>query len=156
MTTNTTVAPSAEAEATLALAHRFLEAVNTRDGEALLETMSEGSRYELRVSPTPVMSGHDGISLALEALDATWQDYDFVTNDIYADGALFVAEWTMTGSLAVPMQVGDRVAVPNGREITFDGVDICPVADGKITAKISYIDATAWYDHLAFEGDAEA
>ena len=62
----------------------------------------------------------------------------------------------MTGTLAQPMPVGSRTAVPDGRKISFDGVDICPVADGKVTAKISYIDATAWYEQLTFEGAESA
>ena len=61
----TTTAPTAEAEATLALADKFLDAVNTRNEEALIETMAEDCRYELRVAPTPVVSGHDGIRIAL-------------------------------------------------------------------------------------------
>lgn len=150
MTTKSAI-PAADAQATLALAHRFLEAINTRNADALVETMAEDATYELRVAPTPVVSGHDGIRLALQALDATWRDYNFVTDDLYADGALFVAEWTMTGTLAQPLPVGTRTATPDGRAITFKGVDICPVAEGKIKAKISYVDATAWYDQLSFE-----
>jgi hypothetical protein len=46
--------------------------------------------------------------------------------------------------------VGNRVAIPNGRRISFDGIDICPVVDGEITSKNSYIDATAWYEGLMF------
>ena len=147
----TTAAPTAEAEATLALAHKFLDAINTRNEEALIETMAEDSRYELRVAPTPVLSGHDGIRLALAALAATWPDYNFVTDDLYVDGALFVAEWTMTGTLGQRLPIGTRTAVPDGRKITFKGCDICPVADGKVKAKISYVDATAWYEQLSFE-----
>ena len=147
----TTTAPTAEAEATLALAHKFLEAVNTRNADALIETMAEDATYELRVAPTPAVSGHDGIRFALHALDATWRDYNFVTDDLYVDGGLFVAEWTMTGTLAQPIPVGNRTAVPDGRTVTFKGCDICPVADGKIKAKISYVDATAWYDQFTFE-----
>ena len=149
-------ATKTDAEATLALAHRFLEAINTRNADALIETVSDDCKYELRVAPTPVMSGHEGIRLALQALDATWEGYDFVTHDVYVDGALFVAEWTMTGTLAQPIPVGGRIAVPDGRKIAFDGVDICPVASGKVTAKISYIDATAWYEQLTFEGAESA
>ena len=99
------------------------------------------------------MRGHEGIRQALAALDATWPDYDFVTHAIHADATLFVAEWTMTGTLAQPLPIGTRIAVPDGRTITFDGVDICPVADGKVTAKISYVDATAWYEQLSFEAN---
>lgn len=149
--TATVTAPTAEAEATLALAHRFLEAINTRNEAALIETVAEDATYELRVAPTPTVGGHDGFRLALAALDATWRDYNFVTDSLYVDGALFVAEWTMTGTLAQPLPIGTRTAVPDGRPITFKGCDICPVANGKVTAKISYVDATAWYEQLTFQ-----
>lgn len=147
----TITAPNAEAEATLALAHKFLEAINTRNVDALIETVSEDATYELRVAPTPTVGGHDGFRLALAALDATWRDYNFVTDALYVDGAQFVAEWTMTGTLAQPLPLGTRTAIPDGRPISFRGCDICPVANGKVTAKISYVDATAWYDQLTFQ-----
>jgi ketosteroid isomerase-like protein len=150
----TTTAPTAEAGATLALAHKFLDAINTRNVDALLETVSEDATYELRVAPTPTVGGHDGFRLALAALDATWRHYNFVTDALYVDGAQFVAEWTMTGTLAQRMPVGTRTAVPDGRVITFKGCDICPVANGKVTAKISYVDATAWYELLTFEAES--
>jgi steroid delta-isomerase-like uncharacterized protein len=151
MTTNITVASNPGAEATLALARRFLDAVNTRNADALVQTVAADALYELHVAPTPVVRGHEGFRLALAALDATWSGYDFVVNTLFVDTNLFVAEWTMTGTLNRHLRMGNRVAIPDGRVVRFDGVDICPVADGKITAKISYVDATAWYDQLTFE-----
>ena len=151
--TAVTTAPNAEAEATLALAHRFLEAINTKDGEAFLETVAEDAVYHLHAAPDTIARGREQLAGALGGLVANWPDYDFTTNAIYADATLFTAEWTMTGTLGQPMQVGSRTAVPDGRSISFDGVDICTVADGKVTAKISYIDATAWYEQLTFEGE---
>lgn len=152
MTAKIIVAPGAEA--TLALAQRFLHAINTRNAVALLETMAQDVVYDLRVAPATPVRGLASIGEALAALAATWPDYDFVVHTIRADATLFVADWTMTGTLAQPLPIGNRTAVPDGRSISFDGVDICPVTGGKVTAKISYIDATAWYDKLTFAPNA--
>ncbi len=88
---------------------------------------------------------------ALAGLVATWPDYDFTVNALYADANLFTAEWTMTGTLGQNFPVGNRIAVPDGRQISFEGVDICPVVDGKVTVKSSYVDAIAWYEQLTFQ-----
>ena len=57
MTTKVTVAPNAGAETTLALARRFLNAVNTRNADALIETMAEDAVYELHAAPTRPCAG---------------------------------------------------------------------------------------------------
>ncbi len=151
MTAHVTLAPNAGAEATLALARRFLNAVNTRNADALIETMAEDAVYALHAAPTPAVRGHAGIRQALAALSATFIDYNFTVNTLFADASMFVAEWTMTAKLGKPLPIGNRVAIPDGRDIRFDGVDICPVSNGKITLKSSYVDATAWYDNLTFQ-----
>ena len=149
MTATISVAPNAEA--TLDLARRFLDAINTKNADALVETVSEDIVYELHASPMISVKGHDGVRAALAGLVATWPDYDFVVNALYVDENLFTAEWTMTGTLGQNYPVGNRVAVPDGRSISFEGVDICPVVDGKVTVKSSYVDAIAWYEQLTFQ-----
>jgi steroid delta-isomerase-like uncharacterized protein len=151
MTTKVTVAPGPGAEATLALARRFLNAVNTRNADALIETMADDAVYELHAAPATAVRGHAGIRQALATLAATFVDYDFTINTLFADTSMFVAEWTMTARLGQPMPVGNSVAIPDGRSIRFHGVDICPISNGKITLKSSYVDATAWYDNLTFQ-----
>ena len=149
MTATISVAPNAEA--TLDLARRFLDAINTKNADALVETVSEDIVYELHASPTISVKGHEGVRAALAALVATWPDYDFTVNALYVDENLFTAEWTMTGTLGQNYPVGNRIAVPDGRPISFEGVDICPVVDGKVTVKSSYVDAVAWYEQLTFQ-----
>ena len=153
MTTKITVAPNPGAEATLALAQRFLSAVNNKDAEAIIPTVAEDCVYELHVAPHTPMRGHAGIRQALAGLVALWPDYDFTVKTIFADATIFVADWTMTGTLSQPLPMGNRVAIPDGRKVTFDGVDICPVVNGKVILKSSYVDATAWYDNFTFKGE---
>ena len=150
MTATISVAPNAEA--TLDLARRFLDAINTKNADALVETVSEDIVYELHASPMISVKGHEGVRAALAAgLVATWPDYDFVVNALYVDANLFTAEWTMTGTLGQNLPVGNRIAIPDGRSISFKGVDICPVVDDKVTVKSSYVDAIAWYEQLTFQ-----
>ncbi len=151
MTATITVAANADADATLDLARRFLHAVNSKNADALVETVSEDIVYELHTTPAIKVQGHEGVRMALAALVATWPDYDFTVNAVYADANLFTAEWTMTGTLGQNYPIGTRTAVPDGRKISFDGVDICPVVDGKVAVKSSYVDATAWCEQLTFQ-----
>ena len=102
MTATISVAPNAEA--TLDLARRFLDAINTKNADALVETVSEDIVYELHASPMISVKGHEGVRAALAGLVATWPDYDFVVNALYVDANLFTAEWTMTGTLGQNFQ----------------------------------------------------
>ena len=146
-----TITVAADADTTLDLARRFLHAVNTKNADALIETVSEDIVYELHTTPAIKVRGHDAVRQALAALVATWPDYDFTINAIYVDANLFTAEWTMTGTLGRSYPIGTRVAIPDGRTVTFEGVDVCPVVDGKVAVKSSYVDATAWYEQLTFQ-----
>ena len=83
MTATISVTPNAEA--TLDLARRFLDAINTKNADALVETVSEDIVYELHASPMVSVNGHDGVRAALAGLVATWPDYDFVVNALYVD-----------------------------------------------------------------------
>jgi ketosteroid isomerase-like protein len=51
----------------------------------------------------------------------------------------------MSGTLAQPFAVGERTAQP-GRSISIDAVDVITVADGKLTAKHTYLDWAAALD----------
>ena len=154
MTAKVTVAPNAAAEATLALARRFLHAVNTRNADGSDRDDGRGRCLRAaRGARRPLSAGTQRSDRRSPRWRPRGRTTTSTVNTIFADATLFVAEWTMTGTLGQPLPVGSRIAVPDGRRISFDGVDICPVANGKVTAKSSYIDATAWYEQLTFQKD---
>ena len=151
MTAHVTLAPNAGAEATLALARRFLNAVNTRNADALIETMAEDAVYALHAAPTPAVRGHAGIRQAFAALSATFIDYDFTINTLFADTSMFVAEWTMTASSGSPCR--SAIASPFLMAAASDstGSTSARFRTARSPLKSSYVDATAWYDNLTFQ-----
>jgi hypothetical protein len=78
-----------------------------------------------------------------DQVDAVALSGNVTINALFPDTKIFVAEWTMAGTLGQPMLVGNRIVIPDGRLVKFDGLDACPVREGRITLKNSYVDATA-------------
>ena len=148
MTTETTATGR---EATLALAKRFLNAVNTKDADALIETVSRTCVYELWArAGADLSTGTTGSAQPSPALVAVWPDYDFVIERLDADETMFVAEWTMTGTLAsrCPSARVSRSRPAGPTPSAASTSARWPTARSR--RKTSYVDATAWYEQLTF------
>src|SRR6185312_6113072 len=62
----------------------------------------------------------------LDAILALWPDLSFAGRRLYARDGLVVSEWTATAT------------APDGRRLTWDGVDLFPCEDGRIRRKDVY------------------
>ena len=72
--------------------------------------------------------GPEPFKAAAAALQATWADRQLVIDELIAEGDRVMAWWTFRGR-----QVGDAFGVPaTGKEITYSGINIFRVANGKL------------------------
>ena len=62
----------------------------------------------------------------LASIFANWPDLSFAGRRLYARDGLVVSEWTATAT------------APDGRRLTWDGVDVFPCAEGRIVRKDVY------------------
>jgi steroid delta-isomerase-like uncharacterized protein len=73
----------------------------------------------------------------------SWPDIEFRTRRLYVRDDLVVQEWTATATHSKPLKRGEIVAEPSGRRIEWEGMDIIPFEDGKVTRKDVYSDSVS-------------
>jgi len=73
-------------------------------------------------------------------LDA-WPDLTFETRRFHDGPEHAVCEWTATATHARPVRRDGAVAKPTGRRITWRGVDVFTIRDGRIARKDVYSDS---------------
>ena len=73
----------------------------------------------------------------------SWPDIRFETRRLYVREDLVVQEWTASATHVKPLSRGEIVAEPSGRRIEWNGMDIIPFEDGKVSRKDVYSDSVA-------------
>jgi steroid delta-isomerase-like uncharacterized protein len=73
----------------------------------------------------------------------SWPDIEFQTRRLYVREDLVVQEWTASATHVRPLARGEIVAEPSGRRIEWDGMDIIPFEDGKVSRKDVYSDSVS-------------
>jgi steroid delta-isomerase-like uncharacterized protein len=74
---------------------------------------------------------------------ASWPDIAFTTRRLYVRDDLVVQEWTARATHTKQMRRGDVVAEPTGTVVEWDGMDVIPFEDGRITRKDVYSDSVS-------------
>jgi steroid delta-isomerase-like uncharacterized protein len=131
-----------------ALAARYGDAWNEHDLDAIMEMHAPDSVFQLNLAGAPEVEGIDAIREAFAGIFTAWPDIHFATDRLYAIGELFVHEYTITATLAVPFPIGSLVAEPSGKPISFRGVDVIPTEGGLVKRKDTYLDLVAAQQQL--------
>src|SRR5579863_6192468 len=71
----------------------------------------------------------------------SWPDIAFVTRRLYVREDLVVQEWTASATHVKPLSRGEIVAEPTGKRIEWNGMDIIPFENGKVSRKDVYSDS---------------
>jgi steroid delta-isomerase-like uncharacterized protein len=72
-----------------------------------------------------------------------WPDLEFETRRLYVREDLLVQEWTARATHVKELTRGEIVAAPSGKRIEWNGMDVIPFKDGKITRKDVYSDSVS-------------
>jgi steroid delta-isomerase-like uncharacterized protein len=105
---------------------RYQEIYNSNNLEALIEVLS-ADLLTPRIMPG-IPSGIEGAKAAHRIMLAAFPDYQTVIDDILAEGDKVAARITMTGT-----HQGNFMGIPpTGRHVSFSGMYIARIADGKI------------------------
>jgi steroid delta-isomerase-like uncharacterized protein len=113
------------------VADRFVEALwkleQDRDVEALVDIHTEDCDVG-NVAVARTFSGHDGLREFWTSYRDTFGDMKSEFRNVFADEEGHAAlEWTTTGKA-------------NGNEISYDGVSLLEIEDGKVTRFRAYFD----------------
>jgi ketosteroid isomerase-like protein len=103
---------------------RYNDAWNAHDLDAILAFHAPGMVFENHTAGEraegEAVRGHIG------AIFANWPDLAFQGRRLYARDGLVVSEWTATAT------------DPDGRRLTWDGIDVFPCENGLIVRKDVY------------------
>jgi steroid delta-isomerase-like uncharacterized protein len=141
LTTTATAPASSATETGLAeLFERYGDAWANHDADAIAAFHAEEGIFHLHAGAEPVQ-GRDAIRDTFAAFIAQWPDLAFERQHVEFGDWGWVVCWTMSGTLAQPLEVEGAEAGPGAR-ISVDAVDVIHVsADGLLTAKHTYLDA---------------
>lgn len=125
------------------------KALEDRNADAFLALIHDDAVYALHHRGFAPARGHDEIRIAFGQLMTAFPDIRFETLGAQIKPGLAVSYWRMTGTLAAPWPLGDRVAIPDGSErpVSVEGVDIFTFADdGRILRKDAFVDVSPWFE----------
>jgi steroid delta-isomerase-like uncharacterized protein len=112
------------------IARRFNEDVWGRGDQAALEELFAPDFVDHGALPgqTPDREGHKQI---LAAFRSAFPDLSVTTEDIIAEGDKVVSRWTARGT-----HQGELLGTaPTGNEVTFTGIDVLRIAEGKVVER---------------------
>ncbi|WP_350278795.1 nuclear transport factor 2 family protein [Kribbella sp. HUAS MG21] len=125
------------------LATRYGEAWNTHDVDRIMALHTTDTVFRLHLNAAPEVVGADAVRSAFGGLLALFPDIVFRTETETFGNDFLVNQTRITATLATPMPFGELVAQPNGRPMTFTGVDVITVVDGLVQRKETYLDIGA-------------
>jgi len=103
---------------------RYNDAWNAQDLDAILALHAADMVFENHTAGERAEG--DEVREHIATIFANWPDLSFAGRRLYARDGLVVSEWTATAS------------TPDGRRLTWDGVDVFPCEDGRILRKDVY------------------
>ena len=103
---------------------RYNDAWNAQDLDAILAHHAPGMVFENHTAGE--RAAGEEVREHIATIFANWPDLSFAGRRLYARDGLVVSEWTATAT------------APDGRRLTWDGVDVFPCEGGLIVRKDVY------------------
>lgn len=103
---------------------RYNDAWNAHDVDAIVSFHAPGMVFENHTAGE--RAAGDQVREHIAKIFANWPDLAFAGRRLYARDGLVVSEWTATAT------------APDGRRLTWDGVDVFPCENGLILRKDVY------------------
>lgn len=116
----------------MTIIHKFADAFNRQDLEALLDCFTETAIYHDTFYGAH--SGRAGLGVLFERMFRDGKDYTWKMNVVVSDQLRAAAEWTFDYT------VTDAVPRSAGRKVRIDGMSLFELKDGKIASYREYID----------------
>ena len=128
------------------LYERYGAAWAVRDAETIASFHAEDGIFHLHAAADAVR-GRDAIRGAFAGFIAQVPDIAFAEQEASLGGWGWVVRWTMSGTLAQPLEMAGGRAEPGGR-FEVDALDAITVVDGELTAKHTYVDAVTLFEQV--------
>jgi steroid delta-isomerase-like uncharacterized protein len=130
-----------------ALIDDYSAAWASHDPDRIASLHAEDGIFQLHSGDAGPVEGRGAIRDAFAVFLTQFPDLEFVEQELHPADWGWAVRWTMSGTLAVPFEVGEKTAEPGG-SISIDAVDLITVADGLIAAKHTYLDWAAGLEQM--------
>ena len=125
---------------------RYGEAWARREAAAIAPFHAEDGIFHLHAA-APEVRGREAIEAAFAGFLAQFPDLTFTAQQTLIADWGWTVRWSMSGTLAQPLEMAGARAEPGGR-IEINAVDVITVTDGLLTAKHTYVDWAAGLQQL--------
>ena len=126
---------------------RYNAAWNDHDVEAIVSMHTEDSVFENHTSGGQA-SGLGAIRDLVAGIFRTFPDLQFTARRLYVRDDLVVQEWTATATHSQTMTVRGKSCPPTGKRMSWNGMDVSPMRDGKVLRKDVYVDSVSYLKQL--------
>ena len=129
------------------LINKYNTAWNKHDIETIVSMHTEDSVFCNHTSGGEAV-GHIQIRELLKSIFKTFPDIRFEGRSLYVREDLIVQEWTASATHINPIKHKDTYLEPTGKKISWNGMDIIPLRNGKIARKDVYADSITYLRQL--------
>jgi len=126
---------------------RYNGAWNRHDVDAILALHTDDSVFENHTSGGLAV-GKAAIRKLIEAVFATFPDLTFATRRSYFGDGVAVVEWTASATHVNPVARGSDTFAPTGKKLSWDGMDVILVQNGRVARKDVYADSISFLRQL--------
>lgn len=126
-----------------ALAQAYGQAWNDHDLDAIMDMHADGMCFHLHLEGFAEARTPADVREQFGLFFTAFPDIHFAPRRLVVTDDLFVHEFTLSGTLAIPFPIGSEIAQPGTGSVSFDGVDVIPCRDGKVLRKDTYLDGVA-------------
>ncbi|MFN2612076.1 MAG: ester cyclase [Solirubrobacterales bacterium] len=120
---------------------RYNEAWNGHDLEAIMAMHAPDMVFENHTAGESATGDQAGVHIG--SIFEAWPDIHFETRRLYVRDGVVTQEWTATATHDNQMRRGELVAVPTGKTVTWNGIDVIPFENGLVKRKDVYSDSVS-------------
>lgn len=133
------------------LAHRYGEAWNRQDLDAIMDLHSEDCVFSAFAAGAPLAKGKEAVREAFAGYIAMMPDIHFAERALHIGEDHWVLESIMSGTVEQAVEVEGESFGTDGGRIEVPCVDVIKVRDGLIASKHTYIDSITMQRQLGGE-----
>lgn len=122
---------------------RYNAAWNAHDPEAIVALHTEDSVFCNHTSGGEAQ-GREAIRQLVAKVFTDLPDLHFEPRRLYLREGLIVQEWMATATHNRPLHYGGRTLPPTGHTLSWIGVDVMPLRDGRVARKDVYANSLSY------------
>ncbi len=133
------------------LAHRYGEAWNRQDLDAIMDLHADDCVFVAHAAGSPPAEGKEAVREAFAGYIAMMPDIEFAERALHVGEDHWVLESTMSGTVEQAIDVEGESFGRRGARVEVPCVDVIEVRGGLVTSKHTYLDSLGMQRQLGAE-----